>query len=153
MPRGGSKPGERRGGRQKGTPNKVTAEQALSAERVLAKAKVSGRRLGKEVLDYYMHVFAEIADSERAAALTEKPENAREHEARFERFAKYAIDCAHKLAPYQSPTFRAVVVAPSPSQGQVEKVTRFTLRIFEPRRSDEPSIIEHEPPVPLNAAE
>jgi hypothetical protein len=26
MPGGGSKPGERRGGRQKGTPNKVTAE-------------------------------------------------------------------------------------------------------------------------------
>lgn len=26
MPRGGAKPGERRGGRQKGTPNKVTAD-------------------------------------------------------------------------------------------------------------------------------
>jgi len=33
MPKGGSKPGERRGGRQKGTPNKVTAsiKEALQA--------------------------------------------------------------------------------------------------------------------------
>jgi|SRR6478752_6888959 hypothetical protein len=148
MPRGGSKPGERRGGRQKGTPNKVTAEQALSAERVLAKAKVSGRRLGKEVLDYYMHVFAEIADSERAAALTEKPENAREHEARFERFAKYAIDCAQKLAPFQSPTFRAIQIAP-PQNEQLNKVTRFRLTIFDNNRN----MIEDESPVTLNAAE
>ena len=148
MPRGGSKPGERRGGRQKGTPNKVTAEQALSAERVLAKAKVSGRRLGKEVLDYYMHVFAEIADSERAAALTEKPENAREHEARFERFAKYAIDCAQKLAPFQSPTFRAIQLAP-PQNEQLNKVTRFRLTIFDNNRN----MIEDESPVTLNAAE
>jgi hypothetical protein len=148
MPRGGSKPGERRGGRQKGTPNKVTAEQALSAERVLTKAKVSGRRLGKEVLDYYMHVFAEIADSERAAALTEKPENAREHEARFERFAKYAIDCAQKLAPFQSPTFRAIQIAP-PQNEQLNKVTRFRLTIFDNNRN----MIEDESPVTLNAAE
>jgi len=148
MPRGGSKPGERRGGRQKGTPNKVTAEQALSAERVLAKAKVSGRRLGKEVLDYYMHVFAEIADSERAAALTEKPENAREHEPRFERFAKYAIDCAQKLAPFQSPTFRAIQIAP-PQNEQLNKVTRFRLTIFDNNRN----MIEDESPVTLNAAE
>jgi hypothetical protein len=150
MPRGGSKPGERRGGRQKGTPNKVTAEQALIAERVLAKAKVSGRRLGKEVLDYYMHVFAEIADAERAAALTEKPENAREHEARFERFARYAIDCAHKLAPYQSPTFRAIQIAP-PQNEQLNKVTRFRLTIFDNERDVD--VIEHESPIPLNAAE
>ena len=73
---------------------------ARIAERVLGEAKASGRRLGKEVLDYFMHIFTEIADAERAAALAERPENAREHEERFERFARYAIDCAHKLAPY-----------------------------------------------------
>lgn len=32
MPRGGSKPGERRGGRQKGTPNKVTADVRALAQ-------------------------------------------------------------------------------------------------------------------------
>jgi CBS domain-containing protein len=150
MPRGGKRPNA---GRRRGSKGKATIEKAIIAERDLAEAKASGRKLGKEVLDHYMHVFAEIADTERAAALAEKPEYASEHEARFERFARYAIDCAHKLAPYQSPTFRAFVVAPPPSQGQVQKVTRFTLRIFDPKRPDEPRIIEHEPPVPLNAAE
>ena len=97
-----------------------------------------------------MHVFAEIADAERAAALTEKPENAREHEARFERFARYAIDCAHKLAPYQSPTFRAIQIAP-PQNEQLNTVTRFRLTIFDNERDVD--MIEHESPIPLNAAE
>jgi hypothetical protein len=87
-----------RGGRRKGTPNKATLGRALITERDLAKAKASGRKLSKEMLDHYMHIFAEIADSERAAALAEKSGNAREHEVRFERFAQYAIDCTHKLA-------------------------------------------------------
>src|SRR6476660_8793988 len=38
MPRGGSKPGERRGGRKKGTPNKRTAER----QAMLAAIKASG---------------------------------------------------------------------------------------------------------------
>jgi hypothetical protein len=95
-----------------------------------------------------MHVFAEIADAERAAALAEKPGNAREHEARFARFARYAIDCAHKLAPYQSPTFRAIQIAP-PQNEQLNKVTRFRLTIFDNERN----MIEDESPVTWNAAE
>jgi len=38
MPRGGSKPGERRGGRKKGTPNRRTAER----QAILAAIKASG---------------------------------------------------------------------------------------------------------------
>ena len=110
MPRGGKRPNA---GRRRGSKNRATIEKAIIAERDIAEAQASGRKLGKEVIDHYMHVFAEIADTERAAALTEKPENAREHEARFERFARYAIDCAQKLAPFQSPTFRAIQIAPA----------------------------------------
>ena len=145
MPRGGRR---LNAGRRRGSKNRATIEKAIIAERVLAEAKVSGRRLGKEVLDHYMRVFAEIADTERAAALAERPENAREHEARFERFARYAIDCAHKLAPYQSPTFRAIQIAP-PQNEQLNKVTRFRLTIFDNERN----MIEDESPVTWNAAE
>ena len=147
MPRGGKRPNA---GRRRGSKGKATIEKAIIAERDIAKAQVSGRKLGKEIIDHYMHVFAEIADTERAAALAEKPENAREHEARFERFARYAIDCAHKLVPYQSPTFRAIQIAP-PQNEQLNKVTRFRLTIFDNERDVD--MIEHEPPVPLNAAE
>ena len=38
MNRGGSKPGERRGGRKKGSLNKATIERALMAEREVANA-------------------------------------------------------------------------------------------------------------------
>lgn len=38
MPRGGSKPGERRGGRKPGTPNKVTADVRALAQKYGAKA-------------------------------------------------------------------------------------------------------------------
>jgi hypothetical protein len=139
MPRGGRR---LNAGRRRGSKNRATIEKAIIVERDLAKTNASGRKLGKEVLDHYMHFFAEIADTERAAALTEKPENAREHEARFERFAKYAIDCAQKLAPFQSPTFRAIQIAP-PQNEQLNKVTRFRLTIFDNKRN----MIEDESPV------
>lgn len=35
-------------------------------------------------------------------------------EDKFGKWARLAIECAAKLAPYQSPTFRAVVVGPTP---------------------------------------
>jgi hypothetical protein len=59
---------------------------------------------------------------------------------------------AKALAPYQSPTFRAVVVAPAPVQ-QSERVTRFTLSIFDRDLHQESTINRRDPPVPLNAAE
>ncbi|SRR5437870_8079174 len=39
MPGGGSKPGERRGGRQRGTPNKTLTEQAQALAAKVAKAE------------------------------------------------------------------------------------------------------------------
>jgi hypothetical protein len=51
MPGGGSKKGERRGGRKKGTPNKATIERALAAEGYLTKARQEGRPLAKEMLE------------------------------------------------------------------------------------------------------
>ncbi len=146
MPRGGKRPNA---GRRRGSKNRATIEKAIIAERDIAEAQASGRKLGKEVIDHYMHVFAEIADTERAAALAEKPENARGHEARFERFARYAIDCAYKLAPYQSPTYRAIEIEP-PQNEQQNKVMRFRLTIFDNERDVD--MIKHELPIPLNVA-
>jgi hypothetical protein len=64
MPRGGSKPGERRGGRQKGTPNKATAAKA---EAIAA--------TGETPLDFMLRLmrdplqdYATRADMAKAAA-------------------------------------------------------------------------------------
>ena len=95
MPRG-SRPGERRGGRAKGTPNKSTRELAL-----LVEAKVTGEPLAKEILRKHMHRFDALAD---AATNPEKRDY----------YSERAVACARWLAPFQSPTYRSIVVEPPP---------------------------------------
>jgi hypothetical protein len=52
----GVRPGERRGGRKKGTPNRATRECALLAKRVVEEQQGNaGRRLAYEILDEFMH--------------------------------------------------------------------------------------------------
>ena len=115
MPRG-AKPGERRGGRYKGIPNKATTERALQAERDIARAKGENRRLGKEILDDFANLFWQLAV--RAQPL---PENQpilpgrKPNEVEFEKWSRLACETAAKLAPYQSPTFRAFQVIAGPT--------------------------------------
>jgi hypothetical protein len=123
MPRG-ARPGERRGGRVKGQPNKTTVERMRRAELDVAAARARGEKLGKEVLRDYMLIFQERAERYR------KPPHA--DEAKFEKYAQLAVDCARWLAPYESPTFRSIAVMPAPPEG--ERVKRFTLRVFESGR-------------------
>jgi hypothetical protein len=96
----GASKGERCGGRAKGTPNKATVERTLIAARVTAEAEMRGQRLGKEILAKYAAICYGMAD-------------ARLLEGNVVEFEKYArLACTRDLAPYQSPTFRAVDVAP-----------------------------------------
>jgi hypothetical protein len=127
MPKGGSKPGERRGGRRKGTPNKATLEKALIASRTVSEAKTSGKKLAKEVLEDLMHTFVSMAEHYKPTPPEAERQNPHADEGMFVQYAKHIIDCAKSLAPYQSPTFRAVVVAPGPT----EKIMRIRLKIFD----------------------
>jgi hypothetical protein len=110
----GAAPGERRGGRRKGEPNKATIERALIAEKNLIDAKVNGKKLAKEVLEEFMFTFAGMAayyqplPDNQPAPIGRKP-----NEAKFEKWARLACDQAKELAKYQSPTFRAVQVTAS----------------------------------------
>ena len=112
LPRG-SKPGERRGGRRKGSRNKATIERELLAQRVLQNAPAGAIQqapLGKEVLEQYMVAFDALAQHYRPI-----PESPNSDEAKFTKFATATCDCARALAPYQSPTYRAVMLS-SPRQ-------------------------------------
>jgi hypothetical protein len=124
--KGGARPGA---GRPRG-PSKATIEKALIAERTVSEAKAARKKLAKEVLDDFMLRFTEIAAYFQIAP-PGAPPNPQADEGKFWKYAQAAVDCAHKLAPYQSPTFRAVVVAPSPDPNQSQKVMRIKLRIFE----------------------
>jgi hypothetical protein len=132
----GARPGERRGGRQKGTKNRTTIERELLdqrqyvAEHVYQRAKLRGHKLAKETLDEFMIVFAAMATHYRPC-LDGTSVNPNQNEEKFERWARLVIDAAKALAPYQSPTFRAIVVAPPPPENKGETVKRFSLKIFE----------------------
>src|SRR5262245_15021988 len=121
MPRGGSKPGQRRGGRKPGTPNKlpkgtralVKLEEAEAEVRVL-KAENRLETLGKArltELDAWAYSMAQ-----KFAPNTNKKTGRMEwenegDEARFMRFMKLCGEYAAARAPYESPRLAAVTVA------------------------------------------
>lgn len=129
----GAKPGERRGGRKKGTPNRRTVEKALKYERDMQLAEANKKPLATEVLEKMMFAFAAMVPQYQQGSATYDADQ-------FERWGKNTIDAAHKLAPYQSPTFRAIVVAPPPDSNQLNRVTRFTLNIFNQDGKEVPMI-------------
>ena len=128
----GSAPGERRGGRPKGSRNKATlerleaervekqiqaevakrAQNAESARRIAEEARAAGRKLANEVLDEFMQLFAGMA-----AYYQPHPTKKTGHEdpAQFKEFARLTVETAKALAPFQSPTYKAIEVrAPAP---------------------------------------
>jgi hypothetical protein len=118
--RRGSRPGERRGGRTKGTPNRATVERSAIAARITAEANMLGQPLAKEILAKYAARFDEMADARHLAGDV----------AGFERWARLACATAKDLAPYQSPTYRAVVITPPPDKPG-DDVTVIDLKIFD----------------------
>ena len=94
MPRG-SKPGERRGGRRKGTPNKTVVAKAAH---ILAAA---GETAKAPSFSAYLRLFelAEDYDRELAAATAKRPQNQTEIIEYRERLARILKD----LLPYEKP--------------------------------------------------
>jgi hypothetical protein len=100
----------------------------------MARATMEAKPLGKETLDLFMTQFAVLAEHYRPP-LPGQPANPNEDEERYLKFARLAVDAATRLAPYQSSTFRAMVVAPAHESNKT-KSRRFTLRIFDRDRAD-----------------
>ena len=117
MPRGGPRPNS---GRKKGSRNKRgigIAErmlQAGAASTGSAAPQLPAKKLAREVLESFMPKLTDMAEKET-------------NPAKFERYARFAVYCAQSLAPYQSPTLRAVMVAPQPEK----RDTIITLKIFD----------------------
>ena len=95
----GSKPGERRGGRRKGAPNKSAIEAGLLAKRALELAD-KAKPLAREVLAEFMLIFRDLA-------------LANQRKRSFQIWARLAVDTAGKLIPFQSPRY-APISEPAP---------------------------------------
>lgn len=114
-----TKPTGRPNGRPKGSKSVTTIERERVAAEIAAKTmmetKRPGRKLGKTVLDDFMHLFGNLASHfqvtyddimrGRSDPDTAKREAMEYREAQFIRYTELAIQCARYLAPYQSPTY------------------------------------------------
>lgn len=159
MPRGGARA---RSGRKRG-PGKAKRE-ALERERISAqlaetpegaaakaaqagtstdmRAVSRGRKLAKERLEDLLEIATGMAGYYQRPLNPNAPPNPNANQAEFEKWFRLAMQCSALAAPYQSPTFRAIVVAPAPDTNQPEQRRRFTLSIFDnPRQSlDQPDV-------------
>lgn len=150
--RGGANPGERRGGRKKGTPNKIVTEGRLVREYQKAAEATGGQvnKLGKVLLDDIANFAFNYATrfqpdgsarpiaTDAASAIARQQWDERNEQ--FERWMRLAYECARAKAPYESPTFRAIVIAPPPDPKQLNKETDFTIDVF----SSAGKLIEHQ---------
>lgn len=109
----GSAPGEHRGGRKPGVPNKKTQEALLKQAMEKSDAVKSGRKLAREVLDEFMHLTAGMAAFYQPAP-PNAPPNQNANEDKFWRCVDATHAFAKALAPYQSPTFKAIAMMAPP---------------------------------------
>jgi hypothetical protein len=91
----------------------------------VTEAKASGRQLAKDVLSDFTEIFKSMAVQYLPLAGNENAD-----ESKFEKWARLAVDCAARAAPFQSPTFRAVTVVP-PDKPREDDVTVINLKIFD----------------------
>jgi hypothetical protein len=117
MNRGGSKPGERRGGREKGSLNKATIERALMAEREVANANEPRQKLAKDHLEELVDFYAQMSISE--------PDE-------VEKWSKLRM----QAASYQSPKLDVVMIQPTSDQDRLAQMTDEELIADLDRRAD-----------------
>jgi hypothetical protein len=111
----GSKPGEHRGGRKRGTPNKRTLIKTEQANQHFAEAKASGRRLAIDELEWLMQAFKEAVQYFKPQDLANmKPDQERQ----FVKYATLLRSVCMALAPYQSATFRSILLSQPVAESQ-----------------------------------
>jgi hypothetical protein len=118
MPRGGSKPGQRRGGRKPGTPNKpkgeralIALEQAESEVRVLILAGDKITALGKDRLaeiDEWAYSLAKEFAPKKDEKTGKKFWENDGDEARLMRFLHLSAKCALGRSQFESPRLSAI---------------------------------------------
>ena len=123
MPRG-SAPGERRGGQQKGTPNKATNERRLRAQAGLEAAKLTGVM----PLDIMLTVAAVGSEADK--------------------ISDRQLQVAIAAAPYVHPKLAAIAVKdvtpPDPERDEKARRARGEfIRMLEAMAKPEPLVIEH----------
>ena len=121
----GSKKGEHRGGRKKGTPNKATVERHLEILKAAGVDNYSAR-LGRDVLAKAMVELDALAEKYHPARGPTPDEEL------FVKYANMAAKVADDLTPYQSPRLAAMMMQSShPRPNALERVGVTEREVFE----------------------
>ena len=108
------------GGRQKNSRNKKTLErQILQTIEDEVKEGRPARLMAKEVLDQFMNYFAGLASYYQPGTAAQPNSNA--DETKFEKYAGLAKGFADSLVGYQSPKYKAVLMALHPEANPDKK--------------------------------
>jgi hypothetical protein len=124
MAKGGKRP---KAGRPKGAKNKATIERQMKAVQVQARDRgkeADAPKLAKDIIEYFMGVALRYAqayeltgddlsysDDAEVQALRDWKRN------QVKGWARLAVAWGADLAPYQSPTFRAISISPAQDDG------------------------------------
>jgi hypothetical protein len=100
----GSKPGERRGGRKKGTPNKMTFMKTQMAMKAMADTeRYQSQQKATAVLN-------QVMAKTYAMAMEYGPEGNNYNDDLYRNYLKLVVYAAGRLAPYQDPMLATVKV-------------------------------------------
>lgn len=127
MPKGGRRPNA---GRKKGSKNKLTIEREIQKEqraiRRYGSGNEEGPKLGKEIIERFMNIATKYAlmyepkDEDLKHSADPKEQDYRDWKRnQFKGWARLAVAWAADLAPYQSPTFRAISISPQREEDDV----------------------------------
>lgn len=109
-------------------------QQAEMAATAVQQLREQGKPLAKDALGLFLEIFMGRAAYYQPRPKIDDPkvdQNKFANEEKFEKWARLSVDCAKALAPFQSPTYRAIVVAPPPPTQSENQTRRFTLAIFD----------------------
>jgi len=123
-----------KGGRPLGVPNKATIEKAELAKLEAAAAKAEGRKLPKEQLYDFATLFGGIAAAYQPIGRTPEGEPQWRRlgdEQKFKDWAALAFPFMKEAAPYYSPTFKAIVLAPTTHENPGDRTKVIGLTIFD----------------------
>jgi hypothetical protein len=119
----GAKPGERRGGRRKGTPNKPKVD-ALAAQLLARAPTPPSANASPEVMKRAKDIMADFSTLFAGLAVAYQPAQGpdgipvwrdKEHRENFFALAHKAMLYSNWAAPYQDPTYRAIAVVSAAS--------------------------------------
>jgi hypothetical protein len=150
MPR--AQKGQRFGGRTKGTPNKATierlereriaeqvalqsavaAQSAPAAEREIAKAGTERRKLGKERLEELLEIAVGATAYFQPTLKNGVERNPNADWTQFQKWFQIAHAVAATVSPFQSPTFRAIMVAAPPPKHDEDRKSGDVIPLNDP---------------------